>query len=66
MRRCTLFVAFVALLAVTYSRTMESQTGAVRQLAPGVWIDLSKHGDFAADAQQNQSAIRQVSRKAPG
>ncbi len=29
-------------------------------------IDLSKHGDFAADAQQNQSAIRQVFRKAPG
>jgi hypothetical protein len=29
-------------------------------------IDLSKHGDFAADAQQNQAAIRQVFRKAPG
>jgi glyoxylase-like metal-dependent hydrolase (beta-lactamase superfamily II) len=29
-------------------------------------IDLSRHGDFAADAQQNQSAIRQVFRKAPG
>ena len=29
-------------------------------------IDLSKHGDFAADTQQNQSAIRQVFRKAPG
>jgi hypothetical protein len=29
-------------------------------------IDLSKHGDFAADAQQNQSAIRAVFRKAPG
>ena len=29
-------------------------------------IDLSKHGDFAADAQQTQSAIRQVFRKAPG
>jgi len=29
-------------------------------------IDLSKHGDFAADAQQNQSAIRSVFRKAPG
>jgi cyclase len=26
-------------------------------------VDLSKHGDFAADAQQNQSAIRQVFRK---
>ena len=29
-------------------------------------VDLSKHGNFAADAQQNQSAIRQVFRKAPG
>ena len=29
-------------------------------------IDLSRHGDFAADARQNQSAIRQVFRKAPG
>ena len=29
-------------------------------------VDLSKHGDFAADARQNQSAIRQVYRKAPG
>jgi cyclase len=29
-------------------------------------IDLSKHGDFAADPQQNESAIRQVFRKAPG
>jgi len=28
-------------------------------------VDLSTHGDFAADAQQNQSAIRQVFRKAP-
>jgi cyclase len=27
-------------------------------------IDLSKHGDFAADQQQNQSAIRAVFRKA--
>ena len=29
-------------------------------------VDLSKHGDFAADAQQNASAIRSVFRKAPG
>jgi len=28
-------------------------------------VDLSRHGDFAADAQQNQSAIRAVFRKAP-
>jgi cyclase len=28
-------------------------------------VDLSKHGDFAADQQQNQSAIRAVFRKAP-
>ena len=26
-------------------------------------VDLSKHGDFAADPRQNQSAIRQVFRK---
>lgn len=29
-------------------------------------VNLSKHGDFAADQQQNQSAIRAVFRKAPG
>ncbi len=28
-------------------------------------IDLSRHGDFAADTQQTQTAIRQVFRKAP-
>jgi len=28
-------------------------------------VDLSRHGDFAADVQQNQAAIRQVFRKAP-
>ena len=28
-------------------------------------VDLSKHGDFAADAQQNQAAIRAAFRKAP-
>jgi hypothetical protein len=28
-------------------------------------VDLSRHGDFAADTQQNQTAIRQVFRKAP-
>lgn len=28
-------------------------------------VDLSRHGDFAADPQQNQSAIRAVFRKAP-
>ena len=34
------------------------------QLVKG--IDLSKNGDFAADAQQNAAAIRAVFRKAPG
>jgi cyclase len=29
-------------------------------------VDLSRHGDFAADAPQTQAAIRQVFRKAPG
>jgi glyoxylase-like metal-dependent hydrolase (beta-lactamase superfamily II) len=28
-------------------------------------VDLSKHGDFAADPQQNHAAIRQVFRKSP-
>jgi cyclase len=28
-------------------------------------VDLSKNGDFAADAQQNQAAVRQAFRKAP-
>jgi hypothetical protein len=28
-------------------------------------VNLSRHGDFAADQQQNQSAIRAVFRKAP-
>ena len=28
-------------------------------------VNLSRHGDFAADGQQNRSAIRQVFRKAP-
>ena len=28
-------------------------------------VDLSKHGDFASDPQQNHSAIRAVFRKAP-
>jgi len=54
MRRCTLFVAFVALLAVTNSRTMESQSGAVRQLAPGVY---SRQGDKDAQQPANTSWI---------
>jgi hypothetical protein len=28
-------------------------------------VSLTRHGDFAADQQQNQSAIRAVFRKAP-
>ena len=28
-------------------------------------LNLSRHGDFAADQQQNQSAIRAVFRRAP-
>jgi len=28
-------------------------------------VNLARHGDFAADQQQNQSAIRAVFRKAP-
>ena len=29
-------------------------------------VDLSRHGDFAADPEQNRAAIRNVFRKAPG
>src|SRR5215510_1462787 len=36
---------------------------SVEQLLKGV--NLSRHGDFAADEQQNQAAIRAVFRKAP-
>jgi glyoxylase-like metal-dependent hydrolase (beta-lactamase superfamily II) len=54
MRRCALFVAFVALLAVTSSRTMESQTGAVRQLAPGVY---TRQGDKDAQQPANTSWV---------
>jgi cyclase len=54
MRRCALFVGFVALLAVTYSRTMESQTGAVHQLAPGVY---SRQGDKDAQQPANTSWV---------
>ena len=54
MRRCILFVAFVALLATTYIRTLESQTGAVRQLAPGVY---SRQGDKDAQQPANTSWI---------
>jgi cyclase len=54
MRRCTLFVAFVVLLAVTYSRTMESQTGAVRQLAPGVYF---RQGDKDVQQPANTSWV---------
>ena len=54
MRRCALFVGFVVLLAVTYSRTMESQTGAVRQLAPGVY---SRQGDKDAQQPANTSWV---------
>jgi cyclase len=54
MRRCTLFVAFVALLAVAYTRTTESQTGAVRQLAPGIY---SRQGDKDAQQPANTSWV---------
>jgi len=54
MRRCALFVAFVAVLGVTYSRTMESQTGAVRQLAPGVY---TRQGDKDAQQPANTSWV---------
>jgi len=45
-------------------RDCRQTVGRAEKLAKEV--DLSKHGDFAADPQQNQAAIRQVFRKAPG
>jgi cyclase len=54
MRRCILFVAFVAVLAATYIRTVETQTGVVRQLAPGVY---SRQGDKDAQQPANTSWI---------
>jgi glyoxylase-like metal-dependent hydrolase (beta-lactamase superfamily II) len=49
-----LFVGFVALLAVAYTRTTETQTGAVRQLAPGVH---SRQGDKDAQQPANTSWV---------
>jgi cyclase len=54
MRRCILFVACVALLSVAYTHTMERQTGAVRQLAAGVY---SRQGDKDALQPANTSWV---------
>ena len=54
MKRCILFVAFVSVLALTYSRTIETQSGAVRQLAPGVY---SRQGDKDAQQPANTSWV---------
>jgi cyclase len=54
MRRCALFVGFVVLLAGAYTRTTESQTGAVRQLGPGVY---SRQGDKDAQQPANTSWV---------
>jgi len=54
MKRCILFVTFVSVLALTYSRTTGTQTGAVRQLAPGVY---SRQGDKDASQPANTSWV---------
>jgi glyoxylase-like metal-dependent hydrolase (beta-lactamase superfamily II) len=54
MRRFVLFLGFVLLLAVASTRTTESQTGAVRQLAPGVY---SRQGDRDAQQPANTSWV---------
>ena len=54
MKRWTLFVACILLLGVAYTRRVESQTGAVRQLAPGVY---SRQGDKDAQQPANTSWV---------
>src|SRR5947207_14337921 len=54
MKRWAMFVTFVVLLGTAYTRTAESQTGAVRQLAPGVY---SRQGDKDAQQPANTSWV---------
>jgi len=54
MKRWALFVTFVVLLAAAYARTVESQSGAVRQLAPGVY---TRQGNKDAQQPANTSWI---------
>src|SRR6185503_3996641 len=54
MKRWALFVTLVILLALAYVRTVESQSGTVRQLAPGVY---SRQGDKDTQQPANTSWI---------
>jgi len=54
LNRWALFIGFVVLLAATYVRTVDSQTGAVRQLAPGVY---SRQGDKDTQQPANTSWV---------
>jgi cyclase len=54
MKRFILFVSFVVLLGASYTRPMEGQTGAVHQLAPGVY---SRQGDKDAQQPANTSWV---------
>ena len=54
---------FVAERTLTEQPFVKDDSKTVGQLLTDV--NLARHGDFAADPQQNQSAIRAVFRKAP-
>src|SRR4026209_1031504 len=54
MKRLALFGTLVVLLGLAYVRTIGSQTGAVRQLAPGVY---SRQGDKDARQPANTSWV---------
>jgi cyclase len=54
MRRWALFISVVVALAGAYGRTVETQSGAVRQLAPGVF---SRQGDKDAQQPANTSWV---------
>jgi cyclase len=54
MRRIAMAVVFAALLIVTYQRTVETQPGTVRQLAPGVFTRI---GDNSIRQPANTSWV---------
>src|SRR6476469_7031912 len=54
MNRWAMFIAFVVLLAAAYVRTVETQAGVVRQLAPGVY---SRQGDKDTQQPANTSWV---------
>ena len=54
MKRLALFGTLVVLLGLAYVRTVESQSGTVRQLAPGIY---SRQGDRETQQPANTSWI---------